>query len=226
MKIFLKPIQFQNLKDEICVLIDGNKKIVDLTEEVKKQKSDIGGNLDFMFRGKKLVNEKNLEEQGVKEGAKLMMYQATESKSSSEEVSAKNKESAKKSLIEMGFKIDIVESVVKTIPNVDNLSSDSIIEKSLVFLKNMTKETISEYSIEVNGENSLLQIDEEKIASVFTFGDGIQGQLGVGKYIKSDFPMRVNSLRSIKIKSIACGVSHTTSLTINGHGNQSIIYNL
>ena len=63
-----------------------------------------------------------------------MMYQSSQPIVSKLVESSKNKEQAKISLINMGFSHDIVESVVKTIPNVDNLTCDIIIEKSMVFL--------------------------------------------------------------------------------------------
>jgi hypothetical protein len=179
-------------------------------------------NFDFMFRGKKLVHDKSLGEQGVKENTKLMMYPAKLSKVNSlsqEQESYNNKEIAKSSLIKMGFNKDMVDSVVKTIPNIDNLSLDIIIEKSLIFLKSLTKETLSEYSVEIETSNTKIMIDEEKLTKIFALGDGMHGQLGVSKYIKSDFPLRVNSLRNLKIKAISCGMSHTLALTLNGYGN-------
>lgn len=225
MKIILKPIQFPNLKDEIIISIEGSNKVSDIVNEIVKVKPEAGKFLDFMFRGKKLNYEKTIQEQGVKEGTKLMMYQSDSDKQptqSKEKEANINKDKAKEELIKMGFNVDMVESVVKTIPNVDNLSSEVIIEKSIKFLKSFQKETVEEYAIEIEESNSYLKIEEDKITAVFTMGDGIQGQLGVGKYIKSDFPMRVNKLRTLKIKSIACGVSHTTALTINGYGKIKI----
>ena len=211
MKIFLKPIKFTNLKEEIIITIQPDKRTTDLISEIIKLYPDIGSSLDFMFRGKKLVNEKTLEEQGVKDGAKLMLY-GSENKTqilTKDQVSLLNKENAQTILINLGFKPDMVESVIKTIPNVESLNSDLIVEKSLIFLKSLTKETISEYSIEVEESNSVFNIDEERITTIFAMGDGIQGQLGIGKYIKSDFPMRVNKLRNVKIRKISCGVYHT-----------------
>ena len=71
MKIYLKPIQFANLKDEITLTIESNRKVLDMFEEVNKIIPSFG-NLEFMFRGKKLSLDKTLDEQGIKEGTKLV----------------------------------------------------------------------------------------------------------------------------------------------------------
>jgi hypothetical protein len=221
MKIFIKPIQFTNLKEEIVIEINPEKLVSDLILKLIESKPEVPQNLDFMFRGKKLLTDKPLSDQGIKEGTKLMMYlsEVKPEKINKQQEVESNKNSAKNKLISMGYKEDIINSVIKTIPNIENLSSESICEKSLVFLKAMTKETLSEYSLEIDSNLEMI-IDEEKISSIFTMGDGIQGQLGIGKYIKSDFPMRVNKLRNVKIKKIACGVYHTVALTTYGHGKK------
>lgn len=225
MKIYIKPIQFTNIKEEIVIEINPEKLVSDLILQINsvssmKQGQEIPPYLDFMFRGKKLLVDKSLGDQGIKEGTKLMMYlsEVKPEKISKQQEVETIKNLAKNKLISMGYKEDIVISVINTIPNIENLSYDSICEKSEVFLKAMTKETISEYTLEIDS-NLQITIDEEKISSIFTMGDGIQGQLGIGKYIKSDFPMRVNKLRNVKIKKIECGVYHTVGLTTYGHGN-------
>jgi len=213
MKIFIKPIQFDEIKNEITISIEENKKLSELCEEIFLITPVIGKGLEFIFRGKKLNNEKTLAEQGIKDGTKLMMY-----KSAKEETKISNRDIAKSNLLKLGHQQDLIESILKSIINVETLSADMIVEKSLTVLKCYTIESVSEYSIQIDENQNPISIDDNKITSVFTMGDGIQGQLGVGKYIKTDFPLRVNKLRNLKIKSISCGVYHTTALTINGHG--------
>lgn len=46
----------------------------------------------------------------------------------------------------------------------------------------------------------------------------MQGQLGVGSYLKTDSPMKLFGLKGLKIKKISCGVYHTTALDTSGRG--------
>ncbi len=160
MKIHLKPIQFNEIKEEITILIDDNMTFSELCEKISIQRPEIGKGLEFMFRGKKMNNQKTLADQGIKDGTKLMMY-----KSSKEEFKISNKDSAKLSLINQGYQIDLIESVIKSIKNVETLSSDVIIEKSLNILKSYSKEFLSEYTIGIDEANSLINIDENNITS-------------------------------------------------------------
>jgi alpha-tubulin suppressor-like RCC1 family protein len=209
MKIYLKPIQFTDLKDEIELNTDDSKLVMDLVAQAYEIKPEVGSNLHFMFRGKKLINDKSLAEQGVKEGTKLMMYKSTTVEKKD------NKAEAKTKLISQGYNKDMVDSIIYTLLDVDKLSIEDIIDRSISLLKSMEKETIAEYSVEF--DTLTIKIDEKRITSVFSFGNGIQGQLGVGKYINTDIPLRVNKLRNVKVKTIACGVSHSIALTSNGH---------
>lgn len=76
---------------------------------------------------------------------------------------------------------------------------------------------LNEFSIEIE-EDKIIKYDENNICTVFGVGNGIQGQLGVGSYLKTDSPLKVFGLRGIKIKKIACGVYHTTALDTTGRG--------
>jgi hypothetical protein len=210
MKIYLKPIQFPNVKDEIEIEIGGSQMISDLMAMAYQKNPEVGNSLDFMFRGKKLTHDKSLSDLGIKDGTKLMMYKSTVVVEKID-----NKIEAKNKLIELGYNQDMVESIIRTLHDVDRLSMDDIIEKTIVMLKSMEKEVVSEYSVEF--ETQAIRIDEKRLTSVFSFGNGIQGQLGVGKYINTDIPLRINKLRNVKVKSIACGVSHSIALTYNGH---------
>lgn len=222
MKVFIKPIQFTDIKEELEVSIDPRNLVGDLVNEIKNMIGD-EYNIHFLFRGKKLINEKGLVEQGIKENTKLLMYKSDISVEKSKEV-INHKEIAKNKLLEMGYKLESIEPIIRTLINLDQLNHETIVEKSLFFLKNMNKETTEDVFLEVQEKDSLIEIDENRITSIFTMGNGIQGQLGVGKYIKTDFPLRVNKLRQIKIKTIACGVYHSTALADNGYGIFLLIY--
>ncbi len=77
---------------------------------------------------------------------------------------------------------------------------------------------LTQFSIEIE-EDKIINYDENNICSVFAIGNGMQGQLGVGSYLKTDSPMKVSGLRGLKIKKIACGVYHTTALDTSGRGS-------
>ncbi len=144
MKIFIKPIQF-SFKDEFSIEIEGNKTINDLITEIHLKYNEVN-NASFLFRGKKLLGEKTLNEQGIKDATKLMMNKLegeTTHKVEKTEVSPVDllKTKAKTKLIETGFQKEMVESVVNTMPNIENLSLDVILEKATVFLTNLKKES-------------------------------------------------------------------------------------
>ena len=48
---------------------------------------------------------------------------------------------------------------------------------------------------------------------VFTWGRGINGQLGHGSILNEDTVRYVSALNSIHVVDIACGESHTIALT-------------
>lgn len=144
MKIFIKPIQF-SFKDEFTIEIDGNKTINDLIGEIHIKYNEVN-NASFLFRGKKLVGDKSLIDQGIKDATKLMMNKLEGEptpKVEKSEISPVDliKTKAKTKLIEMGFQKEMVESVVNTMPNIENISLDIILEKATVFLTNLKKES-------------------------------------------------------------------------------------
>jgi hypothetical protein len=144
MKIFIKPIQF-SFKDEFTIEIEGSKTINDLIAEIHLKYNEVN-NASFLFRGKKLVGDKTLNEQGIKDATKLMMNKLegeptpTVQKSDVSPVEL-IKTKAKTKLIESGFQKEMVESVVNTMPNIENLSIDVILDKATVFLTNLKKES-------------------------------------------------------------------------------------
>src|SRR4051812_7520343 len=107
MNVSIKPIQFSDLKEEIQIKIDGTNSVNDMITEVNKINSKIGNCVQFMFRGKKLLPEKSLNDQGIKEGTKLMMYKSTES-STQNEPKISNKTIAIQKLKEKGYKEDMI----------------------------------------------------------------------------------------------------------------------
>ena len=144
MKIFIKPIQF-SFKDEFTIEIDDTSTINHLISLIQSKYKEVI-NVSFLFRGKKLISDKNLNEQGVKDASKLMMNKLEGEnipKVEKSEISPieliKNK--AKLKLIESGFQKDMVESVINTMPNIENLSLDIIIEKANTFLINLKRES-------------------------------------------------------------------------------------
>ena len=226
MKIFIKPIQF-SFKDEFSIEIEGSKTINELIGLIKAKYNEVT-NASFLYRGKKLVNDKTLNDQGLKDSIKLMMNkiegEATSIHKVEESTVEINKSKAKAKLIEAGYAKELVESIINTIPNIQNLSLETIIEKATIFLTNLSKESnllgkldVQEFSMEIE-EDKVIKFNEDNICSVYAVGNGIQGQLGVGNYLKTDLPMKVYGLKGLKIRKICCGVYHSLALDINGYG--------
>lgn len=68
----------------------------------------------------------------------------------------------------------------------------------------------------------MIKFNENNICSVYALGNGMQGQLGVGNYLKTDSPMKVYGLKGLKIKKVSCGVYHSIALDSNGQGKKSL----
>ena len=74
----IKPVMIPNMKSEFEVCIDPSKTPVDLVLLINEL-YEIEGNFSFLFRGKKLFQDKTLQEQGInKPGIKLLMNQNKE----------------------------------------------------------------------------------------------------------------------------------------------------
>jgi alpha-tubulin suppressor-like RCC1 family protein len=52
--------------------------------------------------------------------------------------------------------------------------------------------------------------------TVYSWGRGEDGQLGIGDTSDQDEPTYVDSLRGVGVKEIACGSGHTVVLTVEG----------
>ena len=110
--------------------------------------------------------------------------------------------------------LELVESLLKTIPHKEDMSEDELISRIEQFIKACIPKTIENYYL-VLSENESAILDEEKLTSIFAQGNNVNGQLGIGNYISIDIPIRVNNLQKLKITQIACGVGHTIALTDN-----------
>src|SRR5689334_9049410 len=99
MKVYLKPIQMNEIKGDISAEFDENTTLIDLFQRYSLS------SIKLMFRGKKLDVNKTLVEQGIKDGTKLMMY-----KSEKEEIPIINnsKSESAEILIKEGFEKELV----------------------------------------------------------------------------------------------------------------------
>jgi len=72
------------------------------------------------------------------------------------------------------------------------------------------KKPVEEKKVEV-------RVDRQKLSQVYTWGNGLQGQLGVTEYQDSQpRPVLVTGLANIRVKQIACGANHTVALSNDG----------
>jgi len=135
MKIIIKPIQFE-LKEDVELDVSDDITINSLAEAVYNKKPELGINLDFMFRGKKLETDKTLKDAGVKEKTKLMVYKSAETKP----IPVSNTDLARKELYSQGHDQVLTDKILKTINKIETLSVQEIIDKSLYFLNSFKKE--------------------------------------------------------------------------------------
>ena len=242
--LIIKPIMFEEIKKEITIKINPDLTPIDLIFEINKKEGNLGSNLNFLFRGKKLLFDKSLKSQNItKDNLKLLMNRTKEPqffisdetnniKTSNEQLNnpiniIENNsiptqeieiEKAKKFLLEKykdkPNQISIINSLIKTMPHIENMSSNEIIEKIEQFLSTITQKTLTEYLLNIKN-NEKFTFNENSLTSIFTMGNGTNGQLGIGSFIITNLPIRLNTLRSIKITQISCGISHTLALTEN-----------
>ena len=110
--------------------------------------------------------------------------------------------------------IDIIENLLKTMPHKEEMSEEQLIIRVEQFVSAFLPKTMENYYLNLE-ENASEMLDEEKLTSIFGQGNNTNGQLGIGNYISIDIPIRINSLKQLKITQIACGVGHTIALTDN-----------
>ena len=65
---------FEEIKNEITIKINPDLTPIDLIFEINKKEGDLGTNLNFLFRGKKLSFDKSLKSQNIsKDNLKILM---------------------------------------------------------------------------------------------------------------------------------------------------------
>lgn len=52
--------------------------------------------------------------------------------------------------------------------------------------------------------------------SVWSFGDGDYGKLGLGNTLSKSLPTKIEALDSVNVKKVACGAQFSMALTKNG----------
>ena len=261
----IKPVMIPNIKSEFEVCIDPSKTPLDLVLLINEI-YEVNGNFSFLFRGKKLLQEKSLKEQGINStGIKLLMNKSKEpliqnnpkenkiesqilnSISTNDNNKDKNKnnnikeniesiteklntlpinltptyQKLEKVRIQMTEKykknvnaVELINNLVKTIPHKEEMSEEELISRIEQFLKACLPEKIEEYYLKIKPDEQII-IDEKQLTSIFSQGNCSCGQLGIGNFISTDIPFRVNTLKKLKITQIACGVAHTIALTDN-----------
>ena len=110
--------------------------------------------------------------------------------------------------------VDLIESLLKTMPHKEDMSEDELIIRVEQFISTCLPKKLENYYLTLSEDDSSV-LDEEKLTSIFGQGNNVNGQLGIGNYISIDIPIRINSLKQLKITQIACGVGHTIALTDN-----------
>ena len=72
--LIIKPIMFEEIKKEITIKINPDLTPIDLIFEINKKEGNLGSNLNFLFRGKKLLFDKSLKSQNItKDNLKILM---------------------------------------------------------------------------------------------------------------------------------------------------------
>ena len=196
--IKIKPISIPDLKSEIEISINPSLTIIELVLQINEIYGT-QGNFSFLFKGKKLLPNASLKSQGVVNNIKLLM-------SKSKEPLVTNKENKD---------IELINNLLKTMPHKEEMSEDELIQRIEQFISTCLPKTLDNYFLSNNTTNNNIILDEENLTSIFGQGNNVNGQLGIGNYISTDIPIRVNQLKKIKITQIACGVGHVLALTSN-----------
>ena len=245
----IKPIMIPEIKSEIEISINPLITPVELVIQINEMYGT-QGNFSFLFKGKKLIINKTLKEQGInKDNIKLLMNKSKEpliQNNQSNQSNCLNSNITKDSLNKNAnidiynnmnltpsyqrienvrnkmtnkYKdnmkaVDLIESLLKTMPHKEDMSEDELIVRVEQFISTCLPKKVENYYLTLS-ENDSSVLDEEKLTSIFGQGNNVNGQLGIGNYISIDIPIRINSLKQLKITQIACGVGHTIALTDN-----------
>ena len=214
--VTIKPIMINEIKTEIEVKISPDRTVNELIKIINDIYGSIGTNLNFLFRGKKLNHSLSLKSQNVlKSGLILLMQRSKEKVEEVPKVSNEEELNKAKEVLNKKYpskeKQDMIASLLKTLPNITQLTSDAIIDKVITFITTVSPDPITPTSMKFS--QSSYKISEPYLTSIFAMGNGLHGQLGINSYIKTASPIRVNPIRNIKVTSISCGTNHTVALT-------------
>ena len=84
-------------------------------------------------------------------------------------------------------------------PHKEEMSEDELIERIEQFISTCLPKTLDNYYLSNDTGNNNIILDEENLTSIFGQGNNVNGQLGIGNYISTDIPIRINQLKKIKI---------------------------
>ncbi len=228
----IKPIAIPDLKSEIEISINPSLTVIELVLQINEMYGT-QGNFSFLYKGKKLLPNASLKSQGVVNNIKLLMSKSKEPllPKENKDIIVNNDispveqriENVRKKMIEKystnNTAIELINNLLKTMPHKEEMSEDELIERIEQFISTCLPKTLDNYYLSNDtGDNNII-LDEENLTSIFGQGNNVNGQLGIGNYISTDIPIRINQLKKIKITQIACGVGHVLALT-----NNNLIY--
>ena len=228
----IKPIAIPDLKSEIEISINPSLTVIELVFQINEMYGT-QGNFSFLYKGKKLLPNASLKSQGVVNNIKLLMSKSKEPllPKENKDIIVNNDispveqriENVRKKMIEKystnNTAIELINNLLKTMPHKEEMSEDELIERIEQFISTCLPKTLDNYYLSNDtGDNNII-LDEENLTSIFGQGNNVNGQLGIGNYISTDIPIRINQLKKIKITQIACGVGHVLALT-----NNNLIY--
>lgn len=188
----------------------------------------------LMFRGRGIFKDKNLQEQGLKGGCKVLLVKEKDI-SKKEETPAANQSTPLEILISMGYPVEVCDralinvgfgygAVQKAIDWIERNKKIFEIEEKLIDFtskpeskKIETKPTVYKRQKTEEYPDVVIETSESQISTVFCWGNGATGQLGLGDIQISHSPFNVRSLAGVKMATISCGAHHTVGLSANGN---------
>jgi len=234
--LIIKPISIPDLKSEVEISVNPSITPIELVLQINDMYGT-QGNFSFLFKGKKLLTNLSLKSQGVeKNKIKLLMSKSKEpllpsgNKENKDETLNNNNinenidpinqkiEKVRNKMINKynsnNTAIELINNLLKTMPHKEEMSEEYLIERIEQFISTCLPKTLDNYYLSCENTSKIV-LDEENLTSIFGQGNNTHGQLGIGNYISTDIPIRINNLKKIKINQIACGVGHVLILTDN-----------
>ena len=233
--LIIKPISIPDLKSEVEISVNPSISPIELVFQINDMYGT-QGNFSFLFKGKKLLTNSSLKSQGVdKNKIKLLMSKSKEplippeKKENEDEILNNNInenidpinqkiEKVRNKMINKynsnNTAIELINNLLKTMPHKEEMSEEYLIERIEQFISTCLPKTLDYYYLSYENTSKII-LDEENLTSIFGQGNNTNGQLGIGNYISTDIPIRINNLKKIKINQIACGVGHVLVLTDN-----------